>query len=73
MNGVALLFPGQGSHFVGMRQELYHEYQVAKRVFEEANDEKNYPIMNYNGRSQPMWMPCFIRTRATFSLNVSYN
>lgn len=44
MNKVALLFPGQGSHFVGMGRDLYNEYEVAKRVFEEANDVLGYDI-----------------------------
>jgi [acyl-carrier-protein] S-malonyltransferase len=44
MNKTALLFPGQGSHFVGMGRDLYNEYEVAKRVFEEANDVLGYDI-----------------------------
>jgi [acyl-carrier-protein] S-malonyltransferase len=44
MNNIALLFPGQGSHFVGMGRDLYNEYEVAKRVFEEANDVLGYDI-----------------------------
>lgn len=44
MNGVALLFPGQGSHFVGMGRDLYSEYAVAKQVFEEANDVLGYDL-----------------------------
>lgn len=32
------LFPGQGSQFVGMGKELYDEFLVVKRTFEEASD-----------------------------------
>ncbi len=41
---IALLFPGQGSHFVGMGQDIYNDYAVAKAVFEEANDVLGFDI-----------------------------
>ena len=44
MSKIALLFPGQGSHFVGMGQDIYNEYAVAKAVFEEANDVLGFDI-----------------------------
>ena len=37
-NGVAWLFPGQGSQTVGMGKDLADRYPSAARVFEEAND-----------------------------------
>lgn len=38
MSNIALLFPGQGSQFIGMGKKLYDEYSVARSVFEEANE-----------------------------------
>lgn len=35
---VALLFPGQGAQTVGMGRELAEAHEVARRVFEEADD-----------------------------------
>lgn len=35
---VALLFPGQGSQFVGMGRDLVERFPVAREVFEEADD-----------------------------------
>ncbi|KAJ2001217.1 hypothetical protein GGI04_000004 [Coemansia thaxteri] len=34
----ALLFPGQGSQFVGMGKDLWSEFPVSRQVFEEADE-----------------------------------
>jgi [acyl-carrier-protein] S-malonyltransferase len=38
------LFPGQGSQFVGMGQELASRYPVAREVFDEADEALGVPI-----------------------------
>ncbi|KAG0345735.1 hypothetical protein BG005_001136, partial [Podila minutissima] len=37
-NNRAILFPGQGSQFVGMGQDLYEAYAAAREVVDEADD-----------------------------------
>lgn len=39
----AFLFPGQGSQFVGMAKDFFNDFQLAKNLFEEAED-----ILGYN-------------------------
>ena len=34
----AIVFPGQGSQFVGMGHDLYASFSEAKEVFEEVDD-----------------------------------
>lgn len=38
MEKIAFLFPGQGSHYVGMAKNIYDQFSIAKQTFEEAND-----------------------------------
>lgn len=40
----AYVFPGQGAQFVGMGQDLYNEYSLAKQMFEQANDLLGFRI-----------------------------
>lgn len=41
---IAFLFPGQGSQYVGMCNELIRNYPIANEVFEEANNALNVDI-----------------------------
>ncbi|WP_044877445.1 ACP S-malonyltransferase [Paenibacillus sp. IHBB 10380] len=40
----ALLFPGQGSQYVGMGKDLFVKYPLAKETFQEANDTMNVDL-----------------------------
>ncbi len=40
----AYVFPGQGSQFVGMGKDLYESSEVAKQMFEKANDILGFRI-----------------------------
>jgi [acyl-carrier-protein] S-malonyltransferase len=44
MNGIAFIFPGQGSQYVGMGKEFYDNFKVAREVFEEADDTLRFSI-----------------------------
>ncbi|SHJ63015.1 [acyl-carrier-protein] S-malonyltransferase [Clostridium cavendishii DSM 21758] len=38
MHKLAFLFPGQGSHFVGMCQSMYNEFSIVRETFNEAEE-----------------------------------
>ena len=40
----AILFPGQGSQIVGMGSEFYNNFEIVKKIFQEADDKLNYKI-----------------------------
>lgn len=44
MNKLAFVFPGQGAQAVGMGREFYDHYEVAKKLFEEADEALGYSI-----------------------------
>ena len=44
MNKIAVLFPGQGSQYVGMGREFYDRFDVARSVFQEARDALGWDV-----------------------------
>ena len=44
MSGIALVFPGQGSQYPGMGRDLYDNYEVARAVFDQADEVLGYSI-----------------------------
>jgi [acyl-carrier-protein] S-malonyltransferase len=41
---LAYVFPGQGSQWVGMGQDLYNDFKSAKAVFDQADQALGFPI-----------------------------
>ncbi|WP_192821350.1 ACP S-malonyltransferase [Rufibacter sp. LB8] len=52
----AYVFPGQGSQFVGMGKDLYDQYDLAKEMFERANDILGFKITDilFNGTDEEL-------------------
>lgn len=44
MRKIALIFPGQGSQYVGMGREFYEKYFIAKEIFDTANKILGYDL-----------------------------
>ncbi len=48
---IAFVFPGQGSQYVGMGKEIYENFEIARKIFEEASDALGYDLagLSFNG------------------------
>ncbi|WP_438431727.1 ACP S-malonyltransferase [Gorillibacterium sp. sgz500922] len=44
MEKIVFLFPGQGSHFVGMSKGMVDQFPIARQTFEEANDVLGFDL-----------------------------
>lgn len=51
MSKIAFVFPGQGSQVIGMGQDLYEKYDIAKTLFKKADDVLGFSIKDlcFNG------------------------
>lgn len=45
MNKLAFVFPGQGAQKIGMGRDFFDNYEVAKKMFKEADEALGYSIM----------------------------
>ena len=43
-NTTFIQFPGQGSQFVGMGERLYHQFPIAKKIYDDADKILGYKI-----------------------------
>jgi len=44
MEKIGFIFPGQGSQYIGMGQDLYEKYQAARDIFDAANDALGFDL-----------------------------
>jgi len=44
MKKMALLFPGQGSQYIGMAKKLSSDFEIVNRIFDEANNILNFDL-----------------------------
>lgn len=56
MRKTALLFPGQGTQYVGMGKDFYTHFEEAQEVFHQANEILGFDIaeMCFNGRQEEL-------------------
>ena len=67
MKKTAFLFPGQGSQSVGMGQEFYQEYDVAREVFDMAEEivRMNMKKLIFNGPMEDLTMTVNLQPAVT--------
>lgn len=56
MSSTAFLFPGQGSQYVGMGQDLYEAYPEARSTFDQADDVLGFALSDlcFNGPEETL-------------------
>lgn len=51
---IAFVFPGQGSQYQGMGQDLFANYSLARNVFEQADDKKPLSHLCFSGTAEEL-------------------
>ena len=75
MSKIAFVFPGQGSQYAGMGQELAQNFPAARRVFDQADDASGFAIsqlcfegpedrLRLTENTQPAILTCSIAVNA---------
>ncbi|SHJ86580.1 [acyl-carrier-protein] S-malonyltransferase [Clostridium cavendishii DSM 21758] len=54
MNKLAIVFPGQGSQYIGMAKEFYDNYDYVREIFHQASEVLGYDLAStcFNGDSK---------------------
>ena len=47
LNNFSIVFPGQGSQFVGMGKELYSEFNHVRELFQQADDILGFTLSKF--------------------------
>ena len=48
----AYVFPGQGSQYIGMGKDFSENFPVAKKVFDEVDEELGFSLSNETNQNQ---------------------
>ena len=56
MSNTALVFPGQGSQYIGMCENIVNSFPFAKRLFDKASEYFDVDLFSYciNGPSEDL-------------------
>lgn len=57
MEKITVMFPGQGTQFVGMGQKFHEQYNICKQTYEEASNAfgKDVSKLCFSGRTTDLW------------------
>lgn len=72
MKKIAFMFPGQGAQYVGMGQEIYVKYELARKLFDQANKTLGYDLAKimFSGPSETLAQTQYTQP-AIFTLSVT--